>query len=178
MESPWELAMQCGEALGIKPAERLLHVSLSHQTLRLFQGTEILADYTVSTGLNPSSNLKNSLGTPKGLHTIAERIGGGQPPGMVFKGRVPTGHHFRELSAEEHARNLVTTRILWLRGLEPGYNLGGDRDSYDRYIYVHGTNHEDAIGRPASGGCVQLSNLEMIDLFDRVRVGDWVNIVS
>ena len=178
MESPWELAIQSGEALGIKPAERLLQVSLSHQTLRLFQGSEVLGDYTVSTGLEPPSNQKNSLGTPKGLHIIAERIGAGQPPGMVFKGRVATGHHFNELSPEENVRNLITTRILWLRGLEPGYNLGGDRDSYERYIYFHGTNHEEAIGRPASGGCVQLRNLDMIELFDRVRVGDWVNIVD
>jgi hypothetical protein len=178
MESPWELAIQSGEALGIKPAERLLQVSLSRQTLRLFQGPDLLSNYTVSTGLKPPSNQKNSLGTPKGLHIIAERIGAGQPPGMVFKGRVATGHHFNELSPEENVRNLITTRILWLRGLEPGYNLGGDRDSYERYIYCHGTNHEEAIGRPASGGCVQLRNLDMVELFDRVRVGDWVNIVD
>lgn len=170
--------MQSGEALGIKPAERLLHVSLAHQTLRLFQGEEITADYAVSTSLRPPSNLRDSLGTPRGLHKIAERIGGGQPPGMVFKGRVPTGHHFQELTASENERNLITTRILWLSGLEPGYNSGGDRDSYDRYIYIHGTNHEDRIGQPASGGCVQLRNVEMIELFDRVRVGDWVNIVN
>jgi hypothetical protein len=170
--------MQSGEALGIKPAERLLHVSLAHQTLRLFEGEEITADYAVSTSLRPPSNLRDSLGTPRGLHKIVERIGGGQPPGMVFKGRTPTGHHFRELTAEENERNLITTRILWLRGLEPGYNLGGDRDSYERYIYIHGTNHEDRIGQPASGGCVLLRNLEMVDLFDRVRLGDWVNIVN
>lgn len=178
MDSPWELAQQTGDALGIKPAERLLHVSIRHQTLRLLSGPEILADYQVSTSLRPPSNLKDSLGTPRGLHEIAERIGAGQPPGMVFKGRVATGHHYGELSAAENERNLITARILWLRGLEPGYNAGGDRDSYDRYIYIHGTNHEDRIGSPASGGCVQLRNLEMVDLFERVRVGDWVNIVA
>ena len=170
--------MQSGETLGIKPAERLLHVSLAHQSMRLFQGDEILADYSVSTGTRPPSNQKDSLGTPRGLHFIAERIGAGQPPGMVFKSRIATGHHFQELSAAENERNLVTTRILWLRGLEPGYNAGGNRDSYERYIYIHGTNHEDRIGQPASGGCVQLRNLEMVQLFDQVRVGDWVNIVA
>ncbi|GAB5560977.1 MAG: L,D-transpeptidase [Synoicihabitans sp.] len=178
MQSPWESAMQSGEALGIKPAERLMHVSLAEQTLRLFHGTALVKTYTVSTSAKPPSNLKDSLGTPRGLHVVAERIGAGQPPGMVFKGRVATGHHYRELSAQENERNLITTRILWLKGLEPGYNLGGNRDSYDRYIYIHGTNHEDAIGRPASGGCVQLANREMLELFDRVRVDDWVNIVD
>jgi len=170
--------MQSGETLGIKPAERLLHVSISHQTLFFIEHGQITGTFKVSTSLRPPSNAKDSLGTPRGLHLIAERIGTGQPPGMVFKGRVATGHHFSELSDGENERNLTTTRILWLKGLEPGYNLGGQVDSYERYIYVHGTNHEDLIGTPASGGCVQLTNLEMLTLFEQVRVGDWVNIVN
>jgi hypothetical protein len=170
--------MQSGEALGIKPAARLLHVSIADQTLLLLEHGQTPTTFKVSTSARPPSNLKNSLGTPRGLHLIADRIGTGQPPGMVFKGRVATGHHFSELSAEENERNLITTRILWLKGLEPGYNAGGNVDSYDRYIYVHGTNHEDRIGTPASGGCVQLTNLAMLDLYNRVRLGDWVNIVS
>ncbi|WP_221032474.1 L,D-transpeptidase [Actomonas aquatica] len=178
MESPWELATQSADALGIKPAERLLHVSINNQSMHLYQGADCIKRYTVSTSSRPPSNQKDSLGTPRGLHLIAERIGAGQPPGMVFKSRIPTGHHFNELSAAENEGNLVTTRILWLRGLEPGYNSGGKVDSYDRYIYIHGTNHEDRLGRPASGGCVLLSNLEMIDLYERVRPGDWVNIVN
>ncbi len=155
-----------------------MHVSLALQTMRFFSGPDLVKEYTVSTSAKPPSNFKDSLGTPQGLHIVAERIGAGQPPGMVFKGRVATGHHYCELSEQENERNLITTRILWLRGLEPGYNLGGNRDSYERYIYVHGTNHEDTIGRPASGGCVQLRNAEMLELFDQVRVGDWVNIVD
>jgi hypothetical protein len=178
MESPWEFVMQSAESLGIKPAERLLHVSISDQTLTVFEAGSAIKTYTVSTGLRPPSNKKDSLGTPRGLHLIAERIGAGQPPGMVFKSRVATGHHYRELSELENERNLVTTRILWLRGLEPGYNAGGDVDSYDRYIYIHGTNREDRIGHPASGGCVLLRNLEMIELYETVRIGDWVNIVK
>jgi hypothetical protein len=170
--------MQSAEALGIKPADRLLHVSISAQTLHLYdKGSEPIA-YRVSTSSRPPSNQKDSLGTPRGLHEIAERVGSGQPPGTVFKGRIPTGHHFTELSAEENERNLITTRILWLRGLEPGYNSGGNVDSYARYIYIHGTNHEERIGGPASGGCVQLTNLNMLTLFECTRVGDWVNVVS
>ncbi|MCF3649517.1 L,D-transpeptidase [Synoicihabitans lomoniglobus] len=178
MKTPWELVMQSADALGIKPAERLLHVSITDQTLQLFQGGTLVRTFEISTSSRPPSNQRDSLGTPRGLHTIAERIGAGQPPGMVFRSRVATGHHFSELNAEENERNLVTTRILWLRGLEKGYNAGGNVDSYDRYIYIHGTNHEDRIGRPASGGCVQLRNLEMVELYDAVRAGDWVNIVN
>lgn len=170
--------MQNPVARGIKPAERLLHVSISRQELEYYAAGALQRTFPVSTSSAPPSNERNSLGTPRGLHEIAERIGGGQPPGMVFVGRVATGHHFRELSAAENERNLITTRILWLRGLEPGVNAGGSVDSHDRYIYIHGTNHEDRIGRPASGGCVQLRNLDVLELFEAVRAGDWVNIVD
>ena len=128
----------------------------------------------MSTSLRPPSNLKDSLGTPRGLHHIAEKIGAGALPGTVFKGRVNLGRHFNELDEEQNAKNLITTRILWLRGLEPGVNAGGEVDSYGRYIYIHGTNREDRLGTPASSGCVQMNNIEIIGLFDVVRTGDLV----
>ncbi len=123
--------------------------------------------------------MKDSLGTPRGLHEISEKFGAGQPPGIVFKARVATGRHFSELSAEEQARNLITTRILWLRGLEPGHNAGSNArgeivDTHERYIYIHGTNHEDRLGRPFSGGCIEMNNLEILGLYDEVRVRDLV----
>jgi hypothetical protein len=93
---------------------------------------------------------------------------------MVFKGRLPTGLCFHALPADEAAGNLITSRILRLRGLEPGKNSGADCDSYARYIYIHGTNHEDRIGRPFSGGCVEMRNADVIRLFERVSSGDLV----
>ncbi len=174
MISPLELPNKTCARLGIKPAERVLVVHLGTQTLQFFRGGVLVRSYAVSTSLRPPSNVKNSLGTPRGLHEIAERIGAGQPPGMVFKGRVSTGHHFRELDEEENRANLITTRILWLRGLEPGVNQGGDVDTHSRYIYLHGTNHEDRIGQPCSAGCVLLRNLDIIELFEEVRTGDLV----
>jgi lipoprotein-anchoring transpeptidase ErfK/SrfK len=91
---------------------------------------------------------------------------------MVFKSRVPTGRHFSE--AEEVEGNLVTSRILWLRGLEPGVNHGGDVDTYSRYVYIHGTQREDRIGEPMSSGCVLMRNRDIIELFEEVRAGDLV----
>jgi len=125
--------------------------------------------YIVSTSKRPPSNVKDSRGTPRGLHEIAERIGAGQPPGMVFKARVSTGRHFSELADATVNENLITTRILWLRGLEPGVNRGGNVDSYERYIYIHGTNHEDRVGNPLSAGCVLMRNLDIIELYEQVR---------
>ena len=170
--------MQKCAALGIKPANQLLAVHLATQTMQFYRGGELVAAFVVSSSAKPPSNVKGSLGTPLGLHAIAEKIGHDQPPGMVFKSRVPTGRHFRELSDEENREHFVTTRILWLRGLEPGVNLGGEVDSYDRYIYIHGTNHEDRIGEPLSAGCLLMRNLDIIDLYDQVRAGDWVCILD
>jgi hypothetical protein len=154
--------------VGIKPTERALFVRITTQTLQFFRAGELVRGYVISTSKRPPSNQKGSLGTPRGLHEIAERIGAGQPPGMVFKGRVSTGHHFRELSEAVDNQNLITSRILWLRGLEPGINLGGDVDTYERYVYVHGTNREAELGRPQSAGCVVMANADVVELFEDV----------
>ncbi len=112
------------------------------------------------------------------MHEIADRIGGGQPIGMVFKGRASTGHHFSEMPENKTDTNLITSRILWLRGLESGVNRDADVDTYDRYIYIHGTNHEDRIGEPLSAGCILMRNLDIMELFELVRTGDLVLIVD
>ncbi|MET0261837.1 MAG: L,D-transpeptidase [Rariglobus sp.] len=174
MKSPWESVTETCTRLGIKSAERLLAVDISTQTMRFFRGPELLKTYVISTSKLPPSNVKDSLGTPRGLHAIAERIGVGQPPGIVFKARVPTGRHFNELPDADTHPNLITSRILWLRGLEPGVNQGGNVDTYERYVYVHGTNHEDRLGTPQSAGCVLMRNLEIVELYEDVRAGDFV----
>jgi hypothetical protein len=174
MKSFLESANETGSRLGIKPADRCLVVSIARQTMQFFRQGECVKSYVISTSLRPPSNVKNSLGTPRGLHVIAERIGGGQPPGIVFKSRVPTGYHFNEVADAATHPNLITSRILWLRGLEPGVNQGGEVDTYERYVYIHGTNHEDRLGTPQSAGCVLMNNLEIIELYEEVRSGDWV----
>ncbi len=162
--------------LGIKPTERALIVRIGASTLQFYRDQKLVKSYAVSTSIRPPSNVKNSLGTPRGLHEIAERIGAGQPAGMVFQARVPTGRHFSEVPDTEG--NLVSSRILWLRGLEPGVNQGGAVDTYERYVYIHGTNREDRLGAPQSAGCVLMGNLDVIELYDEVRSGDQVWIVD
>lgn len=165
-------------SLGIKPTDRFVFVRIATATLQFFRRGELVRAYPISTSKRPPSNVKGSLGTPRGLHEIAERIGAGQPPGMVFKARVPTGRHFSELPDATAETNLITTRILWLRGLEPGVNRSGDVDTYDRYVYIHGTNHETRIGEPLSAGCVLMRNLDIIELYDQLRAGDHVLIAD
>ena len=161
-------------ALSITPTDRLLVVSIEKQEMALLEKGEISAVFTISSSKNPPSFLANSYGTPTGLHAIADKIGAGAPEGTVFKGRVPTGQIYDQVSPEDAERNLITSRILRLRGLEIGKNSGEGRDSYDRYIYIHGSNHEDRIGQPFSGGCVEMFNADVIELFEQVDVGDLI----
>lgn len=176
MKECFERAKEKWETLGRKSPERLIVVSIAAQRLGFYVAGSLSKSYVVSTSRRPPSNVQDSLGTPRGLHEIAEKIGAGQPPGIVFQSRVATGRHFRELSTEENERNLITSRILWLRGLEAGHNAGGNVDTYARYVYIHGTNHEDRLGSPASSGCVQMNNIEIAELFEQVRTGDpvWI----
>ena len=142
--------------------------------MALLEKGEISAVFTISTSKNPPSCLADSYGTPTGLHAIADKIGADAPEGTVFKGRVATGQIYSRVSPEDAERNLITSRILRLRGLEIGKNCGEGRDSYDRYIYIHGSNHEDRIGQPFSGGCVEMFNTDVIKLFDQVDQGDLI----
>ena len=164
--------------LCIAPARQVLVVRIGAGTLQHFHDGRLVKSYPISASRQPPSNLKNSLGTPRGLHEIAERIGAGQPPGVVFRSRVSTGRHFSEMPDSEDESNLITSRILWLRGLEPGINRGGGVDTYGRYIYIHGTNHEDQLGRPLSAGCVLMGNLDIVELYELVRAGDHVWITD
>jgi lipoprotein-anchoring transpeptidase ErfK/SrfK len=178
MMSPWEQVIQTCSRLGIKPTDRVLFVRINTQTLQFYRGGTLVRSFVISTSKRPPSNVKGSLGTPRGLHEIAERIGAGQPPGMVFKSRVPTGRHYHEWPVNEDTENLITSRILWLRGLEPGVNREGDVDTYSRYVYIHGTNREEEIGTPISAGCVLMRNLEIVEIYEELRVGDLVLIVD
>jgi len=122
--------------------------------------------YRISTSRFGISQFAGSNGTPLGLHRIAEKIGGGWPVGTVFTSRKPVGYTWRGLSEAK-----ITTRILWLEGLEPGFNRGGNVDSHARYIYIHGTGDETTLGRPASCGCIHLAADDLVPLFDLLPVG-------
>ncbi|MEC8330271.1 MAG: L,D-transpeptidase [Verrucomicrobiota bacterium] len=154
-------------ALSISPTDQLLIVSIKSQRLFYLIDGKLAQKYIVSTSKNPSSCAVNSFGTPTGLHTIATMIGSEQPSGMVFKGRVPT-QHLTKFTSEQQESNLITSRIIRLRGLEHGVNAGDGCDTYNRYIYIHGTNHETRIGKPFSSGCIEMKNVDIIALFKQI----------
>jgi len=121
--------------------------------------------YQISTSRFGIGQEENSNKTPLGLHRIAEKIGADAEPGTIFKGRRPVGNTRDGLP---NAR--ITDRILWLDGLEPGRNRGGNVDSYRRYIYIHGTGDESKLGQPDTCGCTHLAAKDLIPLFDILPV--------
>lgn len=164
------------ERLNIKPTARHAIVSIAKQTLAFVNELGETRVFTVSTSKNPPSCQQDSGGTPSGLHRIAQKIGDGAQLGEVFKSRLPQNRPYWDFSEDEQRANLITSRILWLEGLEDGKNRGEGCDSFGRYIYIHGTNHETRIGSPASGGCVVLKNDEVIELYELLHEGDLIFI--
>lgn len=140
-------------------------------------GDMLIREYPVSTAKNGLGEMSGSYCTPRGRHRIAEKIGAGQPLFAVFKARVPTGEIWSpELAAEYPGRDWILTRILWLEGVERGRNRGGEVDTHDRYIYIHGTDEEHRIGQPVSHGCIRMKNRDVAELFDLVEPGTEVQI--
>jgi len=159
------------DSLGLNASEHLLLACVvSQEILHLHNGKSVKSYAMSSSKLCPSCK-EGSLGTPWGLHEVCEKIGEGKKTGTVFEGRISIGLTAEECSLEQQSRNLITSRILRLDGLELGVNRGGEVDTYKRYVYIHGTNHEQKIGTPASSGCLQMLNSEIIELFSIIPVG-------
>jgi hypothetical protein len=160
-------------------SERWIRVRIAAQRLDLIEAGEVLASYPVSTAARGAGEREGSGRTPRGRHEVRARIGAGAPKGAVFEGRRPTGEICTPaLAAADPERDWILTRILWLRGLELGRNRRGAVDSMRRYIYIHGTPDEAAIGRPASHGCIRMRNDDVVELFDLVEAGTLVEILE
>jgi UDP-N-acetylmuramate--alanine ligase len=143
-------------------------VIASKQRLLVVRRGRVLGSYRCSTAKAGLSCRENSLCTPTGWHKIAQKVGKGLPRGAVFKARQWTGEVWTSSASSEDA---VLSRILRLAGLEQGVNRGPGVDTWGRFIYIHGTNHEPQIGRPASHGCIRLRNRDVIKLFRLVPIG-------
>jgi HAD superfamily phosphoserine phosphatase-like hydrolase len=146
----------------MKPTRRL-EVSIDDQTLKVIEGNHCIRQFVISTAAKGMGFAMDSYRTPTGRFRVAEKIGAGEASGTIFKMRVPVGEwHPGDCAGND----LVLSRILRLDGLEPA-----NANTFDRYIYIHGTHHEDQLGSPASHGCIRLGNAAMIELFDLVDEG-------
>jgi L,D-transpeptidase YbiS len=155
-----------------------IEISIQNQDLTLFDDFgSVKAKYSVSTAANGVGCEKNSGCTPLGNHIIRAKIGANAAPNTVFVGRRPTGEICTpELMVAFPNRDWILTRILWLSGLEIGFNRLGNVDTMQRYIYIHGSPDSTEMGKIGSHGCVRMRNSDIMELFDVVATGTSVLI--
>lgn len=146
----------------------VMHVSVADQKMLLTDEGQPVATFPISTSKFGLSSRPGSYATPLGRHRVAKKIGHGLPHGAVFKSRRFTGE---VLPVDAPGRDPIVTRILWLDGKE-----SHNRNSFGRFIYIHGTPEERNIGLPVSYGCIRMRSRDVVALFDRVGVGARVDI--
>ena len=147
-----------------------LEISISDQTLTVLEDGTELRSYPISSAKNGLGSEEGSLKTPTGNFIISEKHGHDAPVQTIFKGRKPAGLWHSDHTCDD---DLITSRIIWLDGLDPD-----NANTKDRYIYIHGTNHEDKIGSPQSCGCIRMCNKDVIELFDLVEENTQLTILD
>lgn len=170
-----EVAGKLGDHPSLADERPFIYVDSREQTLYWIDKDELESkSFLVSTAANGLGSRLDSNKTPIGIHRIKQKIGGEQPSGMIFEARKPTGRFCKNTDNRE--KDEITSRIMWLDGLEPGFNKDAVYDSFSRYIYIHGTSDEKRIGKPVSHGCIRMTNMDVIELFDGALVNDLVLI--
>ena len=150
--------------------DSLLYVDINDQNMYLLKKGTIYKVYKISSSYYGTGSKENSLKTPLGKHEIYKKIGESLPINAILKARVWNGAIANIITDEIDTEfDHVTSRILWLDGLEIGKNNGPGIDSRSRYIYIHGTAEEGLIGKPASDGCIRMYNSDVVDLFELVE---------
>ena len=158
--------------------DEIIYVSIKKQTLYHIQHKRIIREYTISTSSYGIGSRNGSNKTPIGLHSVKEKYGDKTPINGIMVSRVFYGNIATIYNDETKSKtDDITSRILWLEGLEKGKNKGKGIDSFNRYIYIHGTSEEGRLGKPASHGCIRMKNKEVIDLYKLVEVGTLVLIL-
>lgn len=150
-----------------------IRVDVKSQRLTYFDGWGLpVRHYEVSTAKNGVGEVRNSYQTPRGWHRVCERIGDGvEADTIIFRREVTPWKYTRALHEQYPNKDWILTRILWLCGMEPGRNQGGEVDSYERFIYIHGAGQHVAYGTPTSLGCVRMKSEDVIDLYERTPNG-------
>ena len=154
-----------------------IQISISKQELYLIEFGEISKTYKISSSKYGEGSKENSFKTPLGKHEIKKLIGKNEQKGMRFVGRTPSELYPIYDNEEVYVTDdVVQSRIIWLSGMEEGINQGPGVDSFDRYIYIHGTPEEWLLGQKASKGCIRMANRDVIELLDLLSGGEIVYI--
>jgi hypothetical protein len=163
--------ISAASAFGVAPVDTSseLIISVRDQKLVLLRNGEKVAMYPVSTSMFGLGDVWGRMTTPLGYLAVEKKIGDNAPVGAVFHNRRMTGE---VLQPDTPGRDPITTRIIWLRGLE-----AQNAHAFQRCIYIHGTPQEKNIGRPASYGCIRMKSKDVADLYQQVPVGAVVQII-
>lgn len=154
-----------------------IFINIFSQSLTLFQDFKEIAKYKVSTSRFGEGSEMGSNKTPLGAHFIKEYIGQDSEPLTIFEARIPTNKKTNIISDCIYSKeDIISSRILWLEGLEEGKNKGFKVDTFQRYIYIHGTNEEGMLGNKASHGCIRMGNSDIIDLCNKKIINTLVYI--
>ena len=144
-------------------------IDLQAQTLSL---PKLNKCYAISSGANGIGEQQDTGKTPRGWHQVQQKIGQSMPLNAVFKARQWTGEIYTpQLAADYPDRDWILTRILWLAGLEDGFNRGQGCDTFQRYIYIHGTPDTEPMGVAKSHGCIRMHSEQVQEIFDLVENG-------
>ena len=156
----------------------MIIVDVSWQTLSLLNTRACVREYAIATASRGVGQQKGSEKTPVGRHVIRAKIGAGADPLAVFVSRRLTGERYTQTLAQQHPeRDWILGRILWLSGKVVGQNRLGSVDTMSRFIYIHGQPPEYTLGEPSSHGCIRMHPHDLVDLFDRVTVGEDISIL-
>ena len=157
-----------------------INININLQRLDLLDDNgKLIKRYSISSAKNGVGEENGSFRTPRGRHLVRAKIGAGQPVNTVFVERRPTGETYSpELARKHPGRDWILTRILWLSGLERGYNRMGKVDTMRRAIYIHGSPDTADMGKPGSRGCIRMHNRDIVELFDLVPVRTPVEILE
>lgn len=169
-------------SLGFKPTQNMIVVDTKKQVLAVLEQNKVIKTFTISTGKRGLGQQANTFKTPIGLHRINEKIGEGVPKYGIFHKRRYIGHAWKPIPRHKQRKDFISTRILRLEGLQPGFNKGRDRsgksvDTENRGVYIHGTTMEWKLGYPSTKGCVHMSAKDVITLFNEIPNGTlvWIN---
>ena len=173
-----ETAREYTEAKCNKSFNEVLFVNITEQKMYYIKEGGIVKTYVISSSSYGVGNKAGSNKTPIGLHKVKQKFGeetpiNGKMIGRVFYGDIATIYTDNTKSKTDD----VCSRILWLVGLEEGLNKGEGIDSYNRYIYIHGPAEEGRLGKPVSHGCIRMKNKEVIELYEKIKIGILVLIL-
>jgi len=144
-------------------------ISVRDQKLVLMRNGSKVATYPISTSMFGLGDAWGRMTTPLGYLAVEKKIGDNVPVGAVFHKRRLTGE---VLQPNAPGRDPITTRIIWLRGLE-----AQNAHAFQRCIYIHGTPEEKKIGQPASYGCIRMKSKDVAELYDQLPLGAVVQIL-